>query len=125
MLPYSVSLLLDFSILISVIISLQKLRDVRKEYLPFIVSVWVNLLGCAALRKNRFARQTLGFLAINNLIIMITRVIKRNVICGKKHSYHDNYGYCPKLLIFTYGTTLVNTNRILHLTPGGYLHNTF
>jgi len=48
MLPYSVSVLLDFSILISVIISLQKLRDVRKEYLPFIVSVWVNLLGCIA-----------------------------------------------------------------------------
>ncbi len=47
------------------------------------------------MRKNHFARQTLGFLGINNLIIMITRVVKSNLICGKKHSYHDNYGYPP------------------------------
>jgi hypothetical protein len=43
--PYWVSTLLEFSIIISVIISFQKLSRIRKDYLPFVISLWCSLLG--------------------------------------------------------------------------------
>ena len=39
---------MQFSILISVVISFQKVRHVRTDYVPFVISLWFNLFGCIA-----------------------------------------------------------------------------
>jgi|688.fasta_scaffold383719_2 hypothetical protein len=46
--PYWLVVLLEYSIIISIGFSLQKLRHVEKEFIPFIISLWVNFLACIA-----------------------------------------------------------------------------
>ncbi len=44
--PYWVSVVMEFSVLISVAISFLKVQHVSKDYIPFVISLWFNLFGC-------------------------------------------------------------------------------
>jgi hypothetical protein len=44
--PYWLNIVLQFSILIAAVIAYLKRKRIHKKYLPFIISVWINLGGC-------------------------------------------------------------------------------
>ena len=52
--PYWLSSSLQFSILIAVIIAYTKRKHIHKQYFPFIISIWFNLIGCVASQVANF-----------------------------------------------------------------------
>jgi|LauGreDrversion4_2_1035121.scaffolds.fasta_scaffold75623_3 hypothetical protein len=52
--PYWLSSLLQFSILIAVIIAYMKRRHIHNQYWPFVISIWFNLCGCVASQVANF-----------------------------------------------------------------------